>query len=105
VLEAMRADGFRGVVVVDAALMLDWQLERRCDAVLAVVADERDQVARLVSARGWSESQARARLAAQRTNEAFAAAADVALNNRGSTDELAKAARDAVQRLQGRERA
>jgi dephospho-CoA kinase len=100
-LEALRAEGFRGDVVVDAALMLDWELERRCDAVLAVVADERDQVARLMSARGWSEPQARARLNAQRTNEGFAVAADVALDNRGSTDELAEAARDAVRRLHG----
>src|SRR5262245_3097352 len=65
-LDRLRIAGHVGVVVVDAALMLDWGLERDCDAVLAVVAPEAEQVARLVRARGWTEEQARARLAVQR---------------------------------------
>src|SRR5262249_3443047 len=83
-VERVRASGFGGVVVVGAALMLAWGLERDCDAVLAVVAPESEQLARLAASRGWTEAQARARLAAQRTNEAFAAAADRVLDNRGS---------------------
>ena len=92
-------DGWRGIVVVDAALMLDWHLERACDAVLAVVAPEADQIARLVKARGWTEAEARARLKAQRTNEEYARAADELLDNRGTPEALAVAARAAVQRL------
>jgi dephospho-CoA kinase len=91
--------GFRGVVVVDAALMLEWGLERDCHAVLAVVAPEEMQIERLTRARGWSAGEARRRLAVQRTNAAFAAAADVTLENRGTPEELARAARDAVARL------
>ena len=95
----LRAAGFRGVVVVDAALMLDWGLERDCDAVLAVVAPESEQIARLAASRGWTEAQARARLAAQRTNEAFAAAADRVLDNRGSREALTQDARAAIAAL------
>lgn len=95
----LREEGWRGVVVFDAALMLDWGLERVCDAVIAVVAPEDVKVARLTASRGWSEEQARARLAAQRGDEAFAAAADVVLDNRGTREELARAAREAVRRL------
>jgi dephospho-CoA kinase len=84
------------VVVIDAALMLEWGLERDCDAVIAVVAPEAMQIERLWRARGWSESDARARLQAQRTNEAFAAAADVTLVNQGSAEELRRQARAAV---------
>uniref|UniRef100_A0A832I085 Dephospho-CoA kinase n=1 Tax=Eiseniibacteriota bacterium TaxID=2212470 RepID=A0A832I085_UNCEI len=98
-LDAWRAAGHRGVVVVDAALMLEWGLERACDAIVAVTAPEEEQVARLAAARGWTPEQARARLAAQRTNERFAAAADAVLDNRGSPEDLARAARDAVARL------
>jgi dephospho-CoA kinase len=76
------------VVVIDAALMLEWGLERDCDAVIAVVAPEAMQIERLWRSRGWSEADARARLQAQRTNEAFAAAADVTLVNQGSAEEL-----------------
>ena len=45
---------------------------------------------------------ARARLAAQDTNEALSAAADVTLDNRGTPEALARAARDAVRRLLAR---
>ena len=36
--EGLRQRGFRGVGLVDAALMLDWGFERHCDFVIAVVA-------------------------------------------------------------------
>lgn len=99
-LDTLRAAGARGVVVIDAALMLEWGLERDCDAVIAVVAPEAAQIERLWRARGFSESQARARLAAQRTNEAFAAAADVTLVNQGSAEELRRQARAALASLE-----
>ena len=103
-LERLRALGFRGVVVIDAALMLEWGLEQDCDAVVAVTAPESAQIERLWRARGWSEADARARLAAQRSNEAFAAAADVTLANQGSAEELKRAARAAVANLEARPR-
>ena len=101
-IEALRVAGFRDVVLIDAALMLEWGLERECDAVIAVTAPEEQQVARLMRARGWSEAEVRARLAAQRGNESFAAAADVALENRGEIEELERAARAAVATLRAR---
>jgi dephospho-CoA kinase len=87
------------VVVVDAALMLDWGLESACDAVIAVTAPEPEQIARLVRSRGWSEEEARRRLAAQRPNESFAEAADETLSNTGSIPGLERAARAAIARL------
>ncbi len=103
-LDALRARRTRGVVLVDAALLLEWGFERECDAVLAVVAPEAEQVARLARARGWSADESRARLAAQRSNEAFAAAADEVIDNRGSEADLAPAARDALARIVARRR-
>jgi dephospho-CoA kinase len=89
------------VVVIDAALMLEWGFEREVDAVIAITAPEATQVERLWRARGLSEADARARLAAQRSNEAFAAAADVTLVNQGSAEELRRAARAAIATLAG----
>jgi dephospho-CoA kinase len=103
-LNALRAAGARGLVVIDAALMLQWGLERQCDAVLAVTAPETMQVRRLMSTRGWSESEARARLAAQWSDERYAAAADWTIENRGSEDELREAAREALRALRTRTR-
>jgi dephospho-CoA kinase len=92
-------EGFRGVVVVDAALMLRWGFERECDAVIAVVAPEAEQVDRLMRGRGWSAAEARARLAAQDSSADLSAAADVTLDNQGTAEALARAAREAVSRL------
>jgi dephospho-CoA kinase len=98
-LAGLRARGWRGVVVLDAALLLEWGLERGCDAVIAVTASEAEQVGRLVRLRGWTEAEARGRLMAQRTDAAFCAAADVTLENSGSVEDLARAARAAVAAL------
>jgi dephospho-CoA kinase len=101
-IDVLRREGFRGVVVVDAALMLDWGFERECDAVIAVTAEESDQVARLMRARAWTEAQTLARLAAQRTNEAFVAAADAVVDNRGNEAAIADLARAAIEHARAR---
>ena len=98
-LEGLREHGTRGVVVLDAALLLEWGLERGCDAVIAVTAPQAEQVLRLMRGRGWTEAEARSRLMAQRTDEAFCAAADVTLDNTGSIEDLARVARAAVAAL------
>jgi dephospho-CoA kinase len=82
-LAELGASGHRGLVMLDAALLLEWGLERACDVVVAVVAPERDRIERQIQARGWSEEEVRRRLAAQRTDEAFIAAADVTVHNAG----------------------
>jgi len=101
-LEELRAAGFDGVVILDAALLLDWGLERWCDAVIAVVAPESEQIARLEAARGWTESQARRRLSVQRSPDALRSVADETLENRGSPEELEALAREACLRLRRR---
>jgi dephospho-CoA kinase len=98
-LDDLRANAFRGVAVIDAALLLEWELERECDAVIAVVAPESERVARLMRARGWTREEVELRLAAQRSDAAFAAAADVTVENRGTAIELVRAARGALARL------
>lgn len=98
-LAELAAAGHRGVVLVDAALMLDWGFERECDAVLAVIAPEEQQVARLVAGRGWTDAEARRRLANQKPNSYFEGVADETLDNRGTEAELADAARVALERL------
>lgn len=103
-LEALRERRFRGVVVLDAALILDWALERECDAVLAVTAPEDLLVERLMRSRGWSEEDARARLAAQRTQQDFRDHADVTLENTGTEDELVRGARAALSQIMERRR-
>lgn len=95
-------EGFTGLIVVDAALLLDWGFERECDAVLAVVAPPEVQRARLMAARGWTREQADRRLARARSNEAFTALADETIVNDRRPDDATVAARAAIARLRAR---
>jgi dephospho-CoA kinase len=97
-----RAERSAPLVLVDAALMLEWGLERDCDHVVAVVAPEALQIERLRRARGWSAAEARRRLAAQRSNEGFAQRADVVVVNDGALDALRARAAELFERWAGR---
>ena len=96
------APGSRSLLVLDAALLLDWGFDQECDAVLAVVSPREQSIARLVRSRGWSEAQARERLAVARSNDNFAALADETIMNDGREEAAVAAARAAVARLMSR---
>jgi dephospho-CoA kinase len=76
------------VVVHDIPLLVETGQAARFDLVLVVRADQEVRVARLVQ-RGLPEDDARARIAAQATDEQRAAVADVVLDNSGTREELA----------------
>jgi dephospho-CoA kinase len=76
------------VIVHDVPLLVETGQAASYDIVLVVQADPELRVRRLVQ-RGLSERDARARIAAQATDEQRRAVADVVLDNDGSPDELA----------------
>lgn len=83
------------VVVHDMPLIVEKHLGAGYHLVVVVGASEETRLRRLVELRGMAEDDARARIAAQVDDEARHAAADVWLDNEGSTDSL----RAAVLRL------
>jgi dephospho-CoA kinase len=76
------------VVVQDVPLLVETGQAAAFDLVLVVEADPQTRVARLVQ-RGLSEDDARARIAAQASDEQRRAVADVVLDNSGTVAELA----------------
>jgi len=84
--EAEAADA--PVVVHDNPLLVEMGAAAACDVVLVVDAPEETQVARMVSDRGMTEADARARIAAQASREERRAAADVVIENTGTLDAL-----------------
>jgi len=76
------------VVVNDVPLLVETGQAAAYDLVLVVEADTETRVARLVQ-RGLTADDARARMAAQATDEQRRAVADVVLDNSGTEDELA----------------
>lgn len=57
--------GTSGVVVLDAALISTWKLERELDGVVEVTTPEDLRVRRLAAARGFDDAEARARVRGQ----------------------------------------
>lgn len=79
------------VVVHDMPLLVELGQTDRYQLMLIVDVPEPIRLKRLVEQRGMSEADARARIAAQATDEQRRRAADVLLDNSGSPDDLATA--------------
>lgn len=80
-IEAAPADA---VIVEDIPLLVESQMAPMFPLVIIVHADEDVRVARLIDHRGFTEADARARIAAQATMEQRRAVADVWLDNTGT---------------------
>ncbi|MBL0777530.1 MULTISPECIES: dephospho-CoA kinase [Streptomyces] len=77
-----------GVVVHDVPLLTENGLAELYDLVIVVDVAPQTQVERLVRARGMSEEEARARMAAQAGREERLAVADIVIDNEVSLDAL-----------------
>ena len=81
------------VIVEDIPLLVESQMAPMFPLVVIVHADEEVRISRLVEYRGFSEADARARIAAQATAEQRKLVADVWLENHGSAGELERLTR------------
>ncbi|MET0767680.1 MAG: dephospho-CoA kinase [Aeromicrobium sp.] len=77
------------VVVHDNPLLVEMGGAEHCDVVVVVDVPVDVQVERLTAIRGMTESDARARIAAQASRERRTGAADLVIDNTGPVDELA----------------
>ncbi|MDG4668777.1 dephospho-CoA kinase [Mycobacterium sp. 236(2023)] len=81
------------VIVEDIPLLVESQMAPMFPLVIVVNADPDLRVKRLIEYRNFSEDDARARIAAQATEEERRAVADIWLDNSGSSEELVEEAR------------
>lgn len=86
--EAVAAAPADAVVVQDIPLLVENHMGAAFHLVVVVHTPEDERVVRLVSQRGMAESDARARVSAQATDDERRAAADVWLDNGGAPDSL-----------------
>ena len=92
ILAAYARTPFTGLVILDAALLVEWDSGDRCDEVVAVMAPPATQVARLVRDRGRSEDEARAIVERQLPAAVRAAYADIVIENDGTRAEFVRRA-------------
>jgi len=97
-LGRLREQGER-VAVVEAAVLIEADWVPLVDEVWVVTTEPETAIARLAERNGMSEEQARARIAAQLTNDERRAHADVVIENDGSVEELERAVEDAWAKL------
>lgn len=91
--ELIAAAADDAVIVEDIPLLVESQMAPLFPLVIIVHADEEVRVRRLIEHRGFTEEDARARIAAQATEADRRAVADVWLDNSGTADALVGAAR------------
>lgn len=91
--ELIAAAADDAVIVEDIPLLVESGMAPMFPLVVIVHADEDLRVKRLIEHRGFSEQDARARIAAQASEEQRRAVADVWLDNSGTADQLVEKAR------------
>jgi dephospho-CoA kinase len=96
---APAADGFRGLVVLEAALLVEWDLGEWCDRVIAVTAPREQRLERVMSQHALSPEEAADRLNRQLSDEVRVRYADHALTNEGSLREFMTRAVELVEKL------
>ena len=92
--ELIAAAADDAVIVEDIPLLVESGMAPMFPLVVIVHAEEDFRVKRLIEYRGFTEQDARARIAAQATEEQRRAVADVWLDNSGSAGELVEKARE-----------
>ncbi len=83
-------------------LLFECHWEGDYDIILCVSSPRHLQISRMVEARGYTEEQAEARMAAQLPTEEKVARSDYVITNDGSVDQLETEAQKMVEWLKGR---
>ena len=91
-VESAAGPGGEGVVVVDAALIIECGLADRCDAIVLVQAAEDRRIERVTRARRLSPAEIRQRMVSQMPDPDKATRADFVVENNGDLRDLAAAA-------------
>lgn len=93
-----RQAGMPGAAV-DAILLLEGDLGKRCDVTVGILAPVEDRVRRLIAREGITEAYARSRIAAQKSDDFYRQNCTFILENNGAQETYARAARDLFQKI------
>jgi dephospho-CoA kinase len=98
-LQGFAGAGVRGLVVLEAALLVEWDLGAWCDQGVVVTAPRELRARRAREARGLSAEEVEARLSSQLPEEVRVGYADRAVVNDGSAEVLAERVQDLADSL------
>jgi len=99
ILSVYEEEAFEGVVIWDAALLIESSSAKRMDRVVVVVTDAATELARLMARDGFSEEEARGRIASQMPLAEKVKVADYVIDNSGSRPETERRVREVYRGL------
>jgi dephospho-CoA kinase len=92
-LDALTEKGFAGIVIFDAAVMIESGNYKNMDRLVVVVTDEATQMARLRGRDGTDDAEGRRKIASQMPLAEKAKLADYVIDNSGSREATAEQVR------------
>ena len=99
ILSVYEEEAYEGIVIWDAALLIESSSAKRMDRVVVVVADPATELERLMARDGFSEEEARRRIASQMPLAEKVKLADHVIDNSGSRAETERRVREVYRAL------
>jgi dephospho-CoA kinase len=99
IMARLEREGFDGILIWDAALLVESGGHAKMDKVVVVTTEPATQLGRLMARDGSSEDAARARTASQMPLAVKAKAGDYVIDNSGTREETAARVREVVRAL------
>jgi dephospho-CoA kinase len=91
-VESLKKRNYQGVVAIDAALILEWGLEKELDYLVFVQSKREDKIKRLQNQKGYSQKEALDRIKSQLPETAKKRLADFVIKNDKGLKELKRKA-------------
>ena len=86
-------------IAIDVPLLYEAKMEKICDIVIAVVAEDEEKILRICKRDNISKEIAKKRLEIQNNNEFFVKKADFVIHNDGSIENLEKSLKEIIEKL------
>jgi dephospho-CoA kinase len=99
IMADLERQGFDGILIWDAALLVESGGHKKMDKVVVVTTDPTTQLGRLVARDGSTEEAARARTASQMPLAVKARAGDYVIDNSGTREETERRVREVYREL------
>lgn len=84
---------------IDVPLLYEAKMEKICDCVIAVVAEDNEKITRICKRDNISPELAKQRLEIQKDNEFFAQKANFVIYNDGSIEKLEKSLKEIIEKI------
>lgn len=87
-IESFAKRGYRKPLVIDAALIMEWDLQKKLDYLVFVDCTKQKRIKRLIEQKGYTRKEAEQRIKAQLPESKKRKQADFIIKNEGSLKEL-----------------